>query len=92
MNLAIPLNLPREAEEQFLAFSEQERQDVVTELVLDWLDKQIRKKRREERLKNLHPITKKYAGFLKKPDGESYTDEELDQIKYDYLQEKYGYK
>ena len=55
------------------------------------VDKAKRQRKREERLKNLSPITKKYAGFLKNPNGGSYTDEDIDRIKYEYLQEKYGY-
>lgn len=91
MNLALPLNLPKEAEEQFLPLAESEKQSVITELLIEWADKQARKKRREERLNNLSPITKKYAGFLKKSNGTNYTDEELDQVKYGYLKEKHGY-
>lgn len=75
MNLALPLNLPKETEEQFLPLADSEKQNVITELLIEWADKQARKKRREALLKNTDPDIKKWSGIISEEDIKRVKDE-----------------
>ena len=88
--MSITIHLPLEIEKQFLAETQNEEQDVITKLILDYLDKKERQKRREALLKNPSPIVAKWAEAFAKTNGSQWTDADIAKAKDDYLTEKYG--
>lgn len=84
------VDLPYEMEQQFLAETKDDSQNVIKELVMDYLDKKERQKRREELLNNLDPMITKWAGYFDTGNGSKLTDEDIDQLRYEYLMEKYS--
>ena len=78
--MSFVVDLPFEMEQQFLAETQADSQNVIKELVRDYLDKKARQKRREELLNNLDPMITKWAGYFDTGNGSKLTDEDLDQL------------
>lgn len=87
--MSLLVDLPYEMEQKFLAETKDDSQNVIKELVMNYLDKKERQKRREELLNNLDPMITKWAGYFDTGKGSKLTDEDIDQMRYEYLMEKY---
>lgn len=72
--MALILDLEPEIEQGFLAEPESVRNVAIKNFVKEFVDKQQRQRKREERLKNLSPITKEFAGIITQQDVDSISD------------------
>lgn len=72
--MTIILELEPKLEQDFLAEPEAVREVAIQNFIKDFLDKQQRQRKREERLKNLSPITKEFSGIITQQDINTITD------------------
>lgn len=70
----VTIDLPQELAEEYLAEPEEIRRLAMVDFIKDFIDKRQRERKREERLKNLSPITKEFAGIITQQDIDSITD------------------
>lgn len=73
--MSFVVELSYETEQEFLAETDGKSQDVLKELILEYLDKRKRQKHREELLKNISPEIKKWSGIIKETDIKKIHDE-----------------